>query len=114
MIRQARNASEQSLQILRELVSTLIDRVHGDEITNLIIKQNLLTFVRERERNAVVTLSICDGKNLLSYDGKHRKLDTIKFVDAPPKPCLAETFENSCHVGVSLLIRAIGDDDEHN
>jgi len=105
------HTSEEDLKVFWQLLSSSITWVHGNEVSARQNKVDWLLFSWEQEFLQVLFLGLSDRLNLSSNDGKGSKRNSVELIEASPKSRLTDTLENLGHISVSVLIRAVGDDD---
>jgi hypothetical protein len=107
------HVSEKNFEVLRELLSTSITGVHGNEVTTSHDKSDLGAWrlTGEVEFLEVSLLSVSDGSNLGSDDGKSRKRNSVELIEATPKTRLTNTFEDLSHISELVLIGTVSNDD---
>lgn len=64
---------------------------HGQEDPELSVEGHDIS-VGENKLRFVHFLALEDDSNLLSSYGKHRELDPIELIKAPPRPRLSQTY----------------------
>mmetsp|Transcript_31988 Transcript_31988/g.94109 ORF Transcript_31988/g.94109 Transcript_31988/m.94109 type:complete len:483 (-) Transcript_31988:1628-3076(-) len=107
------NASEQSLEVLRQLLTTSVAWIHGNEEGADLLQDDILRISGELEYLEALLLGVLNGQDLLCHHRQYRERDAIELVEASPQSALAETLEDLGAVGVLHLIRAVGNDDEY-
>lgn len=107
------DTSEKHFKIFWKFLTTSITGVHCNEITNGVNDFNIDNFFGEEEFTDVLFFGLSDWFDLTSNDGKHFKINTIEFIEASPDTGLAQSFKDFSHINGSMLIGAIGDNDEN-
>lgn len=79
---------EQSLQVLRQLGSARIPRIHGDEHTDSGDEGDQLT--EEIELCLLGLDSVQYALHLHRYHGQHLHWDSVELIEATPRPCLRQ------------------------
>ncbi len=86
---------EELLQILREVRSTSISRIHRYKTTNLRVQSHVLAHQLDLALSFPQTS--LDHQDLLGACGEHTLLETVELIEAPPSAHLAETNEDTTH-----------------
>mmetsp|Transcript_23248 Transcript_23248/g.48266 ORF Transcript_23248/g.48266 Transcript_23248/m.48266 type:complete len:297 (-) Transcript_23248:5318-6208(-) len=107
------NATEESLEVLGELLPSSVTGVHGDKERAHGLQENILGISRELEILNVLLLSILDREHLLGDHGEHRESDTVELIEATPKSSLTKTLEDLGTISVLHLIGTVRNDDEN-
>ena len=86
------DGAEESFQIIWQLSTSGVARVHGDEGGTGVDQFDFATF--EHEAVEFGSLGVPDGDELLCDDGQHFDVDSVELVETTPRSRLNEQFNN--------------------
>jgi len=96
------------LEVVRQLLTACISRVHGDEDGTGRVQHQLRPFEQEPGH------SLVDGDlnalDLLGYHRQHFQFDAVEFVETRPGTGLSQTLEELAH---RFVVEAVGTVEHH-
>lgn len=104
------HGAEEDFEVVGQLGSALVARVHGDEDPHSGVQFDLL-FV-EPEVFLFETEGVFDSEELLGDDGEDFNVDTVEFVKAGPGAGVGKACEELCHHFVVDLLGTVENDAE--
>ncbi|CAN7979470.1 unnamed protein product, partial [Ixodes pacificus] len=111
--------AEQLLQVVRQVGTPGIARVHGDEDGHVRIQAHLLPNQLYHQLCRLGTFAtfpaaqrLLDHLDLLRDCGKHSLFQTVEFVEAAPGSHLAEAHKNTTH-GLKMLKGFVAVEHQH-
>ncbi len=99
------DCAEEGLEVVRELLSASIARVHGDEAAAGESEFDGSPFEHEFVKSA--GYSLLKRHKLLGDNAEHFEIDAIELVKAAPRPTRGESFEELSHREVVQAFAAI-------
>ena len=103
-----RDVAEERLEVIRELGTTGVARVHGDEDVGGVDNPKLHTL--EDEPVQLCRDRALNAQHLLRHHREHLELDAVELVEARPRARRRQTFEKLPHRLIVQAVRAVEHD----
>mmetsp|Transcript_174 Transcript_174/g.336 ORF Transcript_174/g.336 Transcript_174/m.336 type:complete len:308 (-) Transcript_174:126-1049(-) len=104
-----RHWSHQRFQVVGQLRTTRVTRIHGDKDTAIGVAGNI--GAHKLKRGNFRLQRIQNGQDLHGHHGDHFNFNSIEFIEATPGARLYQARENTPH---RLVVHTVGAIDHHN